>query len=86
MASYQVELSRSASRDLRAIDRKWIPRILLAVEALARDPRPDGCRKLVGSAHTYRIRIGDYRVIYDIQDNVLAVLVVKIRPRGDAYR
>ena len=86
MASYRVDFSRSAAKELRKIDKQWIPRIVEAAEALGADPRPNGCRKLVGADHTYRIRVGDYRIIYDIQDNVLVVLVVRVRHRGDAYR
>lgn len=86
MASWQIEFARSATKDLRGIDRKWIPKILAEIEILAEDPRPDGCKKLVGSEHTYRVRIGDYRVIYDIQDEALVVLIVRIRHRRDVYR
>ena len=86
MASYRVELVRSAAKDLRGIDRKWIPRIVTAIEALESDPRPAGCKKLVGSDHTYRVRIGDYRVVYDIHDATLIILVVRIRHRRDVYR
>jgi mRNA interferase RelE/StbE len=86
MASYRVELARSAAKDLRGIDRKWIPRIVEAIETLESDPRPAGCKKLVGSDHTYRVRIGDYRVVYDIHDDRLIVLVVRIRHRRDVYR
>lgn len=86
MASYRVEVTKSANKDLRGIDRQWIPKIFAAIESLQTDPRPTGCKKLVGSQHTYRIRVGDYRVIYDIQDDVLVVLVVKIRHRKDVYR
>ena len=52
MASYRVEFARSAAKDLRGIDRKWIPRIVAAIETLESDPRPVGCKKLVGSDHT----------------------------------
>ena len=86
MASYRVELARSAAKDLRRIDRKWIPRIVAAIETLESDPRPAGCKKLVASDHTYRVRIGDYRVVYDIHDATLIILVVRIRHRRDVYR
>lgn len=86
MASYRVEISRSATKDLRGIDRKWIPRIIEAIEALTSDPRPPGCKKLVGSDHTYRLRVGDYRVVYDIQDHTLLILIIRVRHRRDVYR
>lgn len=86
MASYRVEFAKPAAKDLRAIDRKWIPKILAAVDGLQLDPRPSGCKKLIGSDFTYRIRIGDYRVVYEIEDDVLVVLVVRVRHRRDVYR
>jgi mRNA interferase RelE/StbE len=66
MDSFHIEFARSATKDLRAIDCQWIPRIMTAIESLADDPMPVGSKKLVGSDHSYRIRIGDYRVIYEI--------------------
>ena len=86
MASYHVEIAKSAAKDLRGIDRKWIPRIVATIETLELDPRPPGCKKLVGSDHTYRLRIGDFRVVYDIQDDTLIILVVRIRHRREVYR
>lgn len=61
MDSFRIEFARSAKKDVRAIDRQWIPRIVSAIDALADDPMPSGCKKLVGSDHTYRIRVGDYQ-------------------------
>jgi hypothetical protein len=58
MASYRVEIAKSAAKDLRAIGRKWILRIVATIETLESDPRPPGCKKLVGSDHTNRLRIG----------------------------
>jgi mRNA interferase RelE/StbE len=86
MDSLQIEFARSAIKDLRGIDRQWLPKIISAIESLSENPRPSGCKKLVGSEHTYRIRISDYRVIYDIQDHKLVVYVVRIRHRRDVYR
>lgn len=62
------------------------PRIASAIDALADDPRPSGCKKLVGSEHTYRIRVGDYRIVYDIQGAKLVVSVIRVRHRRDVYR
>ena len=86
MASYRIEFARSAEKDLRKIAKKEIPRILRAVEALADEPRPSGAKKLTGSERTYRIRTGGYRVVYEVEDGILVVLVVRIASRGDAYR
>lgn len=85
MDSYSIELTKSAEKELRRIDGRYIPGIFSAVEDLAKEPRPAGCKKLSGSVHTYRIRIGTYRVIYDIQESRLLVLVIKIGHRKDVY-
>lgn len=63
-----------------------VPRIVAAIDALAEELRPSGVKKLVGSEHTYRIRVGDYRVVYSIEDRLLVVLVERIRHRGEVYR
>jgi mRNA interferase RelE/StbE len=86
MDSYRIEFARSATKDLRTIDRQWLPRIASAIDALADDPRPSGCKKLVGSEHTYRIRVGDYRIVYDIQGAKLVVSVIRVRHLRDVYR
>jgi mRNA interferase RelE/StbE len=86
MDSYKVELTRSAEKDLRRIDKRYISRIFAVVESLEEEPRPVGCTKLSGSDHTYRIRVGSYRVIYEIEDDRLVVLVIKIGHRKDVYQ
>jgi mRNA interferase RelE/StbE len=86
MDSYKVELTRSAEKDLRRIDKRYISRVFAAVESLEEEPRPVGCTKLSGSDHTYRIRVGSYRVIYEIEDDRLVVLVIKIGHRKDVYQ
>jgi mRNA interferase RelE/StbE len=84
MASYQIEFTRSATKDLRKIDRSRIPQILERIESLGDEPRLPGCKKLTGSERTYRIWVGDYRVIYEVEDDDL-VLIVRIRHRSEAY-
>ena len=86
MDLYRVELTRSAEKDLKRIDRSQTGTIYRAIERLQQDPRPHGVRKLVGADRIYRIRIGDYRVIYEIEDDVLIVLVVRIAHRKDICR
>ena len=86
MVSYRLELTKTAAKELRSLERGWMGKILVALEALAEEPRPSGCKKLVGSEFTYRIRVGDYRVVYELQDSILLVLVVRIRHRRDVYR
>lgn len=85
MDSFRIEFAKSAEKDLRKIDRSMIPRLLAEIESLETNPRPDGVRKLVGSERTYRIRIGQYRVVYEIEDDRLILFVVRIAHRKDAY-
>jgi mRNA interferase RelE/StbE len=86
MASYRVELTRSAEKDLRQIDTSQIATIYGRLEGLAHDPRPHGVKKLSGADRTYRIRVGDYRVVYEIEDDLLLVLVIRVAHRRDVYR
>ncbi len=85
MASYSLSFRSSVARDLRAIPAQDVVRLLARIEALAEDPRPPGCEKLSGLPR-YRVRQGVYRIVYEIQDEVLLVLVVKIGHRKDVYR
>jgi len=82
---YRVDLTRRAEKDLDALPREAWRRVSAAITALSDDPRPVGAKKLVGSAQ-YHIRIADYRVVYDIEDTVLRVTVVRVAHRRNAYR
>ena len=85
MARYRVVVRRFVAKDLKSIPRKDVRRILAAVKALADDPRPAGAKKLSGQER-YRLRRGNYRILYEIEDDKLIVCVVKVRHRRDAYR
>ena len=86
MAKYKLRIKKSAAKELEAIPRKSDRRrIVSRIEALAENPRPNGCRKLSGSER-YRIRQGSYRVVYAIEDDLLVVYVVKIADRKSVYR
>jgi len=85
MASYKVEWKRSAAKELRDLPKAVIARILNAVEQLSTNPYPAGVRKLVGSEHTYRIRVGDYRVLYTVTSSSLIVEVIRVGDRKDIY-
>ncbi len=63
-----------------------LARVMAAIDALSDEPRPSGVKKLVGSELTYRIRVGDYRVVYSIEDRMLLLLIQRIRHRSDVYR
>ena len=65
---YRVLLERTAEKDLARLSSAIHARVIAAIQALATNPRPPGCRKLAGSKHDWRIRVGDYRVVYEIAD------------------
>ena len=83
---YRVEIQKSAQKVLRRLPRDLLNRLARAIEDLAVEPRPAGCKKLAGFHDHYRVRVGDWRIIYTIQDDLLVVLVVEIAPRGGAYK
>ena len=83
---YEVFLESSAGRDLRRLGAAEFRRITARIKVLAEDPRPSGCRKIVGSDRDWRIRVGDYRIIYEIDDAARAVRVMRVRHRRESYR
>lgn len=83
---YRVLLERSAEKDLARLSSEIHDRVIAAIQALAMDPRPAGCRKLSGSKHDWRIRVGDYRVVYEIADVIRVVRVNRVRHRREVYR
>lgn len=83
--TYRIEILRSAQRQLADIDRQDQSRIISAIGQLANNPRPHGCRKLSGRTG-WRIRAGDYRVIYEIHDDRLFIMIVTIGHRRNVYR
>ena len=85
MASYKILIKPSAVKELEALPRKDRQRVVSRIQGLARTPRPVGCEKLSGSDR-YRVRQGDYRIIYSIEDVELVVLVVRVGHRRDVYR
>ena len=84
--AYRLDFTPAALRDLKRLPRDVRAGILSAIEALADNPRPQGYEKIEGSGGLYRIRSGDYRVLYNILDDVLTVLVVRARHRREVYR
>jgi len=86
MAIYEIQWKPSAVKELKKIDSKTVPRIIKVVESLSSNPFPSGVRKLYSSEHAYRIRVGDYRVIYTVFERRLVIEVVRVRHRKDVYR
>jgi mRNA interferase RelE/StbE len=85
MAKYKLIFKKSVAKDLRDIPRKDVARVLKRIEALSDDPRAPGCEKLSGQER-YRVRQGVYRIIYEIVDDVLEIVVVKVGHRSEVYR
>jgi mRNA interferase RelE/StbE len=83
---YRVLLERGAEKDLIRLSSDIHDQIVAAIQKLAVNPRPPGCRKLTGSKYDWRIRVGDYRVIYEIADQIRIVRINRVRHRREVYR
>lgn len=83
---YTVNFTNSAAREFRSLPSEIKHRVGNVVDSLQRTPRPPGVRKLQGHNELYRVRIGSYRLIYEINDRTVCILVTKIRHRSDVYR
>lgn len=86
MRAYFIEIKRSAQKELSQLPKPVAEKIVTQIRGLADNPRPNGCKKLVGTEHSYRIRVSDYRVVYSIFDQRLIIQVVKIGHRKDVYQ
>ena len=85
MEKYKIEIKQSAAKELKKIDSKDQKRIITRIQSLSADPRPSGAKKLSGE-EKYRIRQGDYRILYYIRDDIITVIVVRIAHRREVYR
>ena len=85
MDSYKILFKRSAERELRKVPNPFIARLVKEIAALAIDPRPPGVQMLKGEGRYFRLRQGDYRVIYDVDDKNRAVTIIKIGHRREVY-
>lgn len=83
---YQITFKKSALKELSDISKPYNQNIAIAIDKLTENPKPDGVKKLKGEENAYRIRIGDYRVIYTIEDVIKIVEIQRIRHRKDAYK
>ena len=83
---YRVLLERSAEKDLGRLSSEIHDRVIVAIQSLATNPRPPSCWKLTGSKNDWRIRVGDYRIVYEIADEIRIVRVSRVRHRREVYR
>jgi mRNA interferase RelE/StbE len=85
MAKYKLEFKKSAVKEINSLQNKEIKKILISINQLMENPRPFNSKKLSASER-YRIRVGDYRILYEIRDQLLIVFIIKIAHRKDVYR
>lgn len=85
MANYKIVFKKSVAKDLRSLPKNDVLKILARIDALALDPRADGCIKLTGD-DKYRVRQGLYRIVYEIRDAELVVSVIKVGHRSSVYK
>ena len=85
MVAYEVLFKKSVEKDFRSIPKNELKKIIKRIGELAKNPRPQNCEKLTGQ-NRYRLRQGNYRIVYSIQDNELTIWVVKVGHRKDIYR
>ena len=83
--TYEVIINNSAQKDIRKLPTQEVKKIVPAIRSLAHDPRPSGCKKLVTTKNTYRVRVGNYRILYCIEDQIRIVEVSAIKHRREAY-
>lgn len=86
MAKYKIEIAQSAEKALYRLPKDTLKRILKKILELAENPFPAGVRKLSGMEHTFRVRIGSHRVIYDVYEKIITIIILKIGHRKDVYR
>ncbi|NEQ99004.1 MAG: type II toxin-antitoxin system RelE/ParE family toxin [Cyanothece sp. SIO2G6] len=87
MPQYQVKIDRRVKKDLKGVSSDDVEKIKQSIISLAQNPRPDGCKKLKGKSKGYfRVRVGDYRIIYTVDDGVLLVVVIAVGHRKEVYK
>jgi len=83
---HRIELGPAAARQLKKLDRGVLSQIAAKIDSLAEEPRPHGCEKLAGYDDLYRVKVGDHRIVYAVQDEQLLVIVVKVGSRAEIYQ
>lgn len=84
--NWQIIIARQPQKVLHKLSKDLLKRLDRAIMGLANNPRPEGCKKLAGHDNLFRIRVGDWRISYAIEDDRLIILVLEVAPRGGAYR
>ena len=84
--TYEIQFSKSASKQIKKLPSEIQERIQVKINSLAIEPRPDGVKKLKGRENGYRVRVGDYRILYDVFDDVLLVIIVEVGHRSNIYK
>jgi mRNA interferase RelE/StbE len=85
MGFYKIIVKKSVEKDIRRLDKKEIPKVTAAIQQLAVNPFPASSKKLVGSENTYRLRIGDNRILYIVDNDLVEISVERVRHRKDVY-
>lgn len=83
---YKIIIKRTAQKEIKNLPKSVINRVIIKIQALANNPRPPGSKKIVSTSDTWRVRVGSYRIIYDVFDDVLIIEVIAVRHRKDAYK
>ena len=84
MANYKIEIKKSATKEIEKLPKNVLKRVIEKIQSLGTEPRPHGCKKLTAD-EKYRVRVGNYRILYRIEDEVLVVIVVKVGHRKEIY-
>lgn len=86
MDDYSIALSASAAKELNALEESLFDRIDAMIEGLRKDPRPPGCKKLKGHKGLWRVRVGDYRIVYGVDDPLRSITILRVAHRSNAYK
>lgn len=86
MVLYKIEWKQSAKKELKKLGKETIPRVIQAVESLSSDPYSVNSRKLKGSKYTYRLKVGNYRIVYTVQSKILLIEVIRVGHRKKIYK
>lgn len=85
MADYKIEIKKSAQKEIYSLQNNYLSKIIKKINSLSKNPRPSGCKKLSGD-EKYRVRVGSFRILYSIEDDVLVIYVVKVGHRNNVYK